>query len=332
MDHDELRKKLPEYLEGELNPEEKALMDRHLRSCEACRAELGELEKTVAWIRDLGDVEPPPWLSLKVMARIKEEAWRKKGVAGWLRRSRRWLPLEAAALVVISITGYMVYRAVSPEVGQVVTLDRESGVKQAEAPESPATEPQKTQQDNGEAKSANRAAPDRKHTPLPSAPSREPDFSSKPDGDGALSSDQENVAESKVAGESPAGAASPKGEVGISAAPPVMREKAAPAPARRLKSLGDGETAVVRMVLAAADRRLAVEAVLAEARRIGGEAETLNSGAGDVIVRIDRRSLKEFIDRLAKVGELRNRPALDFQVEGRSRVVIAVEGVTARDR
>jgi hypothetical protein len=135
MDHDSIRHKLSAYLDGAVTAAEKSLIEQHLAECSDCRNTLIELEKTVLHVRNLGEVEPPPWLAVKIMARVREEAGREKGLLRRLLQvPLRWrVSVEAAALVFLSVTGYLVYQNVSSEMKQIVPL---SGVIREEPAQS----------------------------------------------------------------------------------------------------------------------------------------------------------------------------------------------------
>jgi len=124
MDHESIRNKLSAYLDEAVTPVEKAQIEKHLAECAACRETFQELEKTVRHLRNLGELEPPPWLSARIMARVREEAGREQGLLRRLLQvPLRWrLSIEAVALVFLSVTGYLVYRNVSSELPQVAPL------------------------------------------------------------------------------------------------------------------------------------------------------------------------------------------------------------------
>ncbi|MCA9511315.1 MAG: zf-HC2 domain-containing protein [Myxococcales bacterium] len=71
MNHADVRSRLPEYLEGDLSLDRRALVDAHLDGCDSCTAELDELRTTIHLLRSLPDVEPPPQLVADVMRRIR---------------------------------------------------------------------------------------------------------------------------------------------------------------------------------------------------------------------------------------------------------------------
>lgn len=54
---------LSAYLDGELVAEEQGAVLAHLRQCEACRVELGELDLARTAVRSLPMLEPPPLLA-----------------------------------------------------------------------------------------------------------------------------------------------------------------------------------------------------------------------------------------------------------------------------
>jgi hypothetical protein len=106
----EARKRLSDYIDGILPAEEDALVRSHITVCPQCRAALSELEKTVAHLRNLEEVEPPAWLTQEVMAKIKEERRTEKGI--WKKLFHPLyikLPLEAVAAVLIAATALYLY-------------------------------------------------------------------------------------------------------------------------------------------------------------------------------------------------------------------------------
>jgi hypothetical protein len=147
MECREAQKRLTAYLEGTLPPEEKTLVEEHLAPCQQCSQSLAELKRTLEHLQGLTEVEPPPWLAQKVMARVRSEAEAKKGIweillgpiqirpprearpaAGAEARAKAergiWeflfhpihikLPLEAAGVIAIAVTTIYVFKAMQP--------------------------------------------------------------------------------------------------------------------------------------------------------------------------------------------------------------------------
>lgn len=111
--HDEIRKLLPAYCGNDLEPEKKELVANHLRSCAECRTELSELELALRLLRTTPRVEPPPWMTARIMANLPEPEPEKKN---WLQRLffplRIKVPLEIMALAVICVSSYYLSKTV----------------------------------------------------------------------------------------------------------------------------------------------------------------------------------------------------------------------------
>lgn len=109
-------KQLPVYLEGELSPRESEELRAHLASCETCRETLEDLKNTDRLVRGLAEVEPPPWLQQQIMTRLRQEAKEKKR---FLRKIFFPLyikiPVQAFAVIVISVLAFYVYRQDEPQ-------------------------------------------------------------------------------------------------------------------------------------------------------------------------------------------------------------------------
>ena len=130
MEHAELRRKLSDYLDNAVSAGERQEIEEHLDGCPRCREALAELELVVGAIRDIPPVEPPPWLTTRIMARVREEAASRPG---FLRRFfyplHIKIPLEAAVLVCLCVTGYYLATRTAPELAQ-----ESSRSQQTEAP------------------------------------------------------------------------------------------------------------------------------------------------------------------------------------------------------
>lgn len=139
MNHTEIRRNLSAYLDNELNREERNLVEAHLAECPSCRKALQELARTIETLRSLPQEEPPPWLTARIMARVRSEAKPKSGFwQALLYPLHVKLPLEALALLCICITGYYLARSTSPEMQLTEPPPREM---QAQQPLPPRQEP-----------------------------------------------------------------------------------------------------------------------------------------------------------------------------------------------
>lgn len=116
MECKDIREKLSAYLEGSVSPEESRLIEEHLNSCQECRTSLEELKKAGELVKNLGEVEPPAWLTPKIMSRVRAEGEKKRGIFQKLFYPLHIkVPIEALATVLIAVTAVYVFRAVEPE-------------------------------------------------------------------------------------------------------------------------------------------------------------------------------------------------------------------------
>jgi anti-sigma factor RsiW len=115
MEHTEIRRTLSAYLDNAVSPEEQAEIEAHLAGCRTCRGALADLERTVAHLNGLPEVEPPPWLTARIMARVRDGAEHQPGF--WRRLFQPFrvkLPIQALALVILCVTGYYLARTNTP--------------------------------------------------------------------------------------------------------------------------------------------------------------------------------------------------------------------------
>jgi len=307
---------LSEYLDGAVTPAEKSLIEKHLKECRDCRNALRELEKTIHHVRNLGEVEPPPWLAVKVMARVREEAGRKTGV---LRRllavPLRWrVSVEAAALVFLSVTGYLVYQNVSSEMKQIVPL---SGVlREAPAPAvPPPAESLKAPEAVAPAVKRPPAATEEKHGAGPAPltlPAEEPFSDARQEEfEPLLPSPEESplMAEDKGRDEyrmqerSSAKSASPSAEFSL-----PEKEQRAPSGIVRKKSLPSTGVEVLRLEIFVADADSAQRKIEHETVRYGGvilRKDAHVAGERVLVVRLQRNAVHGFIEQLKQLGDVR---------------------------
>ncbi len=71
MNHDDVRERLGDYLEGDLGVGDRSAVDAHLSDCSGCREELRGLRATVALLRGLPDPAPPAALAESVVDGIR---------------------------------------------------------------------------------------------------------------------------------------------------------------------------------------------------------------------------------------------------------------------
>src|SRR3989338_1340503 len=112
----DIEKLLSAYIENDIPAHERALIEEHLKSCPQCSKSLADLRKAIKRVKSVEEIEPPAWLTQKIMAKVKEEAAPKKGILRWLFYPLHIkLPLEIAATVTIIIASVYIYHAGKPE-------------------------------------------------------------------------------------------------------------------------------------------------------------------------------------------------------------------------
>jgi len=135
MECQDIRKNLYAYLEGMASPEDQELIDQHLASCRACSTALYELNRTGEVLKNLKDVEPPPWMTKKIMARVRQEA---KSERGFIRKLfyplHIKIPLEAFATVLIAVIAVYVFKAMEPEMKDLQALSQGAGHRPPRSP------------------------------------------------------------------------------------------------------------------------------------------------------------------------------------------------------
>jgi hypothetical protein len=186
MECDKIQEQLFAYLDDALSSAEKGVIDIHLKSCPKCSKSLADLELTVRSIKGLEEIIPPPWLTQKIMTRVKTEAeftkkdlWQKLFYPLHVK-----LPLEAFGAFLIALTALYVFKSMEPKIN-TATAPSERTVSEYAAKEkdaAPGTEAGKPSQ----APIATRAKKDettaagsppiRESSPVPAAPAEQPIF------------------------------------------------------------------------------------------------------------------------------------------------------------
>jgi hypothetical protein len=333
----EIRELMSTALDGELASAEQARLDGHLAGCPRCRGALAELRATVQLIKEVEPVEPPPWLAAKIMARLRSEAVPRRPL--WQRLFLPLpvkLPLQTAALVVLCITGYYLAKSTAPQ----VELSPPPGVVQQEerppAPTAPSQVPQGAPSPTPPRKAAPSAESPQKPrpgpgpvqeyappppppppspvpapsapSPLPAAPPAAQPFSpllNSQDGEGAA-------------------------HRGKAAKARRQPEQAAPAPARQEEMLRGADslrtgaaaappTAIFRLTVN--DAAAADQTIVDQLRALG--ATITNRQERSITARLEAARLAELEEGLARLGTLRDKPALPAGATGPLLVTIS---------
>ena len=112
----DIEKRLSAYIENDIPSHERLIVEEHLKSCPHCSKSLADLRKAIKRVKSVEEMEPPAWLTQKIMAKVKEEAAPKKGILRWLLYPLHIkLPLEIAATITIVIASVYIYHVGKPE-------------------------------------------------------------------------------------------------------------------------------------------------------------------------------------------------------------------------
>ncbi len=126
MEHAAIQSKLSDYLDDAVTPEEKAAIEEHSAVCPECRKALAELKATRRHVQSLAEVDPPPWLTGKIMVRVREQADQKRGLFQRLFYPLHIkLPMEALGLIFLTVTAYLIVRNTQPGMELLTTPSKE---------------------------------------------------------------------------------------------------------------------------------------------------------------------------------------------------------------
>lgn len=126
MNHNDIRHMLSEYLDDAVSPADQAAIEEHLKSCELCTTALKELRQAVSHIRSVEEIDPPAWMTQKIMAKVRIEAEKRS----WFQRLfvplHIKLPLEAIGVLFIAVTALFIYQNTQPSLKTSRPLQEQS--------------------------------------------------------------------------------------------------------------------------------------------------------------------------------------------------------------
>src|SRR5574341_850377 len=114
MNHHDIRHKLSEYIDNSVTPEERAAIEQHLITCTECSDALRELRKTVEHIKTIEEVEPPSWMTPKIMATVRAEAEKRSLFHRLFYPLSVKLPIQAVAVLFLAVTAFYIYQNIQP--------------------------------------------------------------------------------------------------------------------------------------------------------------------------------------------------------------------------
>ncbi len=314
--HTAIRQLLSAYLDDRVTPKERREVEAHLASCQRCSVALAELAKTIRHLRNLDRVEPPPWLTGRIMARVREQAAKER--VSIFRRLffplRIKLPLEAVALVFLTVTSYLLIRTMEPELATVGGPAETRHEQQLPATPAPARQADSYQPERKSAKPAAPAA-ERKQEAAPLAPASPAASGTLPDVMSARPAAEPEPARVRDA----AAPGSPQQSLGGPALAGAAREaRRRKAPAAKGKSSLATPARGGEITLTVRDASGATKAIEQALRELGGRIVERESSdtSRSMVVAIDSRQQPEFMTRLDRLGEMREEPVILEQPAG----------------
>jgi anti-sigma factor RsiW len=331
--HDNIRTLLAAYCGNDLDKAERSRIEEHLAGCAICRAELKDLQTTLRLIKTTPEIEPPPWLATRVMARVREQQREKRN---WLQRFflplHVKLPFEFAALLLVCISGYYMARTMETELPQPgirreetvlappqINTHTDAGTPKASAPKIPAPTPSAPAVREETGTKPETAAPARQ-----SAPPQLPKYDEAPPQPRVFGISSQVMKEERATLAKPSAESAP--------APVMLQSERAAKHAKKAKSAVAGETTRLDSAGAASSQKAAGSApdlnvtvvrvrmkftTPAEApttlremiARSGGSLIEERSGQPNRIkARLHSPRLRELLDHLERLGKIVDRP------------------------
>jgi anti-sigma factor RsiW len=122
MNCTEYRDAIAEFVDGSLDPTRQRALERHVETCEACRALVADLKTIQAAAFTLDRVELPPHIWPAIRARVAEEPRPSSGRLLAFPRSRTalgvWMAAAAALLVATTVGIYPLLRSTASHTGK----------------------------------------------------------------------------------------------------------------------------------------------------------------------------------------------------------------------
>jgi len=301
------QEKLSEYIDDILSSQEKVTMDEHLRSCEECATALADLKKTVESVKNLESLEPPAWMTQRIMARVRAEAQSGKGLFQKLFCPLHIkLPVGAIATVAIALTTLYIFRIIEPEI-KIAKAPTEEAAPQV----SPKGQQSslKYEEDKVRLQEEKAKPPRPAEQPVPSKktePVREVPEAPGPMKQAELSQDQRAAAPAS-------GKDVLMPSVGALSSEEAKREAAPAAP--RMKAMAEEKKESIRVTVLVRDVGSVQEELKRHISELGGKVFKKESYENKDILtaEIDTGKLKEFFERLKSVGQVKEK---DIDLEG----------------
>ena len=324
-----------------------------MTSCAQCNDALAELQRAKDLLGNLDEVEPPPWLTAKIMSRVREE---KEQRASFFKKLflpfHIKVPLQALSVILVGAIVFQVYRMVEPakKITQApsppsLLMEQEALKEKTSLGAGKSTEalsplsPQKMPADNVVAKKEETAqlssgAPAREvqkpgNVPVtvgenaPAIPPVAPEEKTKKEVAGLVNVPRQTaIPEPQVYGS----ASGDAGKAAFFEKKRAEEKHGAPAPEETLKKQTAFQQLMPHIVVSAPDTAVAKKIAEDIVKQLGGkQIETLTQGATEtMIAELPSDKIKELYEKLNYLGKIKTEPQLSDLPEGTLRVQIEI--------
>ena len=116
-----------------LTAEQRAALDAHLRSCANCPREWERFRQTLSLLHSVGEARAPAGFAARVIDAARREPWHRRLLRGLFLPFHVRLPLEVAALLLVSTLAIFLYRQ-TPELQRAAEAPQSVVAPASEAP------------------------------------------------------------------------------------------------------------------------------------------------------------------------------------------------------
>jgi len=306
MDCSNVKKILPEHIEGNSPPEQRTMIEEHLQSCGQCMLYAAEMKKTIETLQGLEEIEPPAWLTAKVMNKIRTEAMPKKG---WRERLffplHIKLPLEAFAALLITVAAIFIYKNMGPELQQMEVQPQAPVMKSM--PAEPEKQIQKPKMQKNGMQQPERLQEEAKHKDSFAGDESREMTTFKENKSAEQTHPAATMAPIPATAPSPAMRQIETGKASGMAARDEVMQRAAPAAPRSELSAENKAEILATVTLTVKALEAAKKEIEAYIARIGGELKTLEQSESRIIitVKLDPANTKKFFAHLNSLGTIK---------------------------
>jgi hypothetical protein len=318
-----IRENLSSYIDNMLSPKERVFIDNHIKSCSECATALADIKRTIEHTKNLEAVEPPAWMTQKIIARVRAEAQPRKGLFQKLFYPLYIkLPVGAIATIAIALTTLYVFRTIEPEIKLAMAPTEEA------APQLSPRKQQPPQRDAEAEKIPPMLSPlekggktrlEEKKSVLPK-PAEQPVASKKPEPvtdrleapKGPEPMKPAELSQEQRAAAPASGKDVSMPSVGALAKEDAKREAVPTAP--RMKAMAEERKESIRVTVHVKDVESAQKEIERHISELGSKVVKKEAYENKVILtaEIDSGKLKEFLERLKSVGQVKEK---DVDVE-----------------